>query len=1196
MKAQRLSVLVEEIRVFSGFRYPEEVKQSVNEFLLGIKTNSPSNSTNVIGSTLIKCCRVILSSKKILNQTFPLINAILDCISAECIAPSVMPHFLKLLEVSYINYDANMILKIIQTVSSLIARYLGHLHVIRSLFSIILRLTTHSDVTVSTTAFACFQQMITVEFSFVSNSSSLNYETSDLIVEYSKIAPSKFSNPLYIIPFLILNDLLSLLQNKKTSWLRVEEIDHNLALELWTIIISTHHEFLKQCPQLIQIVSSLTSFVNYDPLSISLLASIIYHHTSDIADSCYCVSKLFLKGLSPKSEQNHSSLLFFRYLLFIGPNFLPDFFTNCDNNCSIIIPLFEQLNSYCDYYLSSNLVVFNMDQINISDVNQKNSLLSSAPIEISLWIMLSPPSNQSIILFSSIWRLLLTILIKAIRYSELQSCEIIFQAINSFIGIFSKINNAHGKGVLLRILCSIVSNQKILRQDPDSLELLSNSLLHSNKKGFLFKQKRALTYQFLIKLLNSNPQVFEKCFSRVFYSIGSYPGAKIDPSFALLLDDNGIACLVRALSKGNAFTIQTLESVILIPNRHQLMIIYETKNDLIQQLQSSESETAVINLYSNTLPKLFTPSSELEILELVYCLIEKQSSSQSNSSLIRLYELLSVLVKNFTNIISKGWIHVLSSINNSYCVSFTHILDISFSILSCICTDCFAKMGDIEKEMCIDIIFVYVFQKVDFNVSLSALGLMWNIMPSVHTHVKFWMQVLNGMLTFFHDSRSDIASGALSTFFALLSSNVNQMPLEIFPHLITNCFMPLLMTFDSFESGSWVIQGNAILAIEHCACTFWEQFSNSSHFLSAFWPLLIEKQYLFMQSCGSQEVASTSLLFYEECFQCQSLTKVFYSGLLTSFEAIVLFLLEKEPHNSLVISGFGRLLGKILPLQIQHIDENNVLNWLSIIKRISTILPSPTFINITTYKCLSSMISILPLSKTITIKVMDIYSQIFSESESIFVKENISQMVAKLIDRIPKDYVFSVISFFTKFFDVKQTNLIIESIISLSIQKGDEKMYYHLLNSIQHMRIDYKESCIRKMIHYISDIEPENQKSFIIENKSNKLLLIDIWSNYCDPSKSSFSSQFFNDCFHIILESIMSRIIDSNDIVQVLTYILSVSVPPVKFGTLDQYNRWHIHKILYPLMELANCDDDSVKEITKSMLTTIIENTQLIIK
>ena len=532
----------------------------------------PISSPN---SPIVKAITLILPNKKIHPIPPIFVQLICDCIGNGIFSGQALVSIIKSMESLTETEDIDFSLKLIQFASSSLPIFSSNLPLIKSFSTIILSFLNSKHETVVNAAFAAFQQMISVEFNFIQTSKleDLSRENQQNLKILAKNGISaRFDDPLYVIGFLIVNDLANLTIGKQCLWLKISQIPLNILFNLWNSLISTQSTFLKKSIHLMRVVENSALSQSPSILPLEFHVSFVKSFYKELKTSAISLFSQYLAGLTTKSDLCNTSILFFRTLLMQKTTFLMCIYH--DNN-ELIAQLLEKLNALIDIKTFQKAVELKFQQYKLTPLLLTQTelmpmfILETSLLSVSCLCLpdeeTTNASNQSMIDLANsedlemVWRKMISLMIKLLRLCSKTSCDNVFRVYSNFIHRLSPILNEENKErqlILLRILCSLVSQQKILqRKDIDPLETDANDLLHTSKSGFWFKGKRVFAFHVLQKTLEHNPEYFIPIFKRVFTALSLYENSNLDAEWSQTLNDNELRTLTQALLTNSAFSI-----------------------------------------------------------------------------------------------------------------------------------------------------------------------------------------------------------------------------------------------------------------------------------------------------------------------------------------------------------------------------------------------------------------------------------------------------------------------------------------------------------------------------------------------------------------------------------------------------------------------------------------------------------------
>ncbi|EAX96063.1 hypothetical protein TVAG_265520 [Trichomonas vaginalis G3] len=1171
---ESFSHLCTELKKFTSFRESEEIKGPCNESLQMVSQKQVNLPISTGTSPFVKAITSILRSNKPSNTIYSLVNILFDCISHDVFVDSALSTIIREFDQIHNIDNIEFSLKIIQFMSSTLQKHLVNLNLIKSLCSIVLNFLSSKHTIVVNSSYAAIQQMISTEFNFIQISKYENLNPEDknkLKVIVKNGLSSKFSDPLCVIAYLIINDVVNLLLGKNSMWLHISNIPFDILVKLWEAILMTQSTFLKTSHQFIKIVENSISNI---PISNSVIHLDVTFCKMFYSDSYEAINDLltkYLELLAPESDKKVISLSFFRELLLEDENFFINF-----KNLEIITDLLKKLDTIIDTKQCEGPIDFNFSQ---NTEESKNLLIF--PCEISILLVNYLISNKEIEK-QTIVGPIISIIIKLLRICNKNSCETVFRTYNGLITELTP-DFPEYQLILLRILCSIISQQRIFRNPLDPLEEQANILLHTSKTGFWFKGKRVFSYHLVSKLLFTHPEYFSKIYNRLFGSLSLYDEAKVDPAFTTQLSKSELINLSKILINGSPFSIQFLSSMIPL-HLSEFTEIWNNIFELIPSLfEKDELCSSLVELMGIVSNKMVSSETEQEILK-CYSMILNLEGKPSSETRVKLIDQLNIIIKHFGSIIDKGWPFLLSSIKIQNCVHNSNTISSAFTTLTSICTDHLQKLSDPLLSTIINLIIEYTAKNPDLNIALTAIGLLWNIVSQVNKNAVLWKQILSLMMTLFNDPRPDVSSGALSTFFSLLTSNSQQMPQEIFPHLLENCIIKLLESYVTFPAEKYSVSQHALCEIGHCVCSFWPQFDNLASFRKKLWPLLIEKVFTFLTICDDPDICSSCMRFYEDVMPCNLMSNDIRELLLYSFEKLVYLYLDREQMSNFVISEIGKVVQRTLPTQKQFLTETLLDKWLNISEKVSLTLPCENIVNNTSQKCIITCISLLPIEDNYLERICKSLAKIALKSGKTHVINCIMTNATKTLDDLPKENLSLFVSSFSEIYSLPAATSFLKKAISLS-ESFETSDLFKVFTEISIKNGEVSKMAIDAMINSFSNAEKEDKVYLISRFSNNSKVLIDIFEKYMKYDSKEFSQKVFDEVFEELLLC-LKKYVEEGDF-EVMKYLKDVKVPPKSFGNLKDCQRWHLHFLACSFSHLLLDNRKEISQLSSKIVADI---------
>ena len=144
------------------------------------------------------------------------------------------------------------------------------------------------------------------------------------------------------------------------------------------------------------------------------------------------------------------------------------------------------------------------------------------------------------------------------------------------------------------------------------------------------------------------------------------------------------------------------------------------------------------------------------------------------------------------------------------------LIRIAFPSLTLICTDFLSSLDSQAMRHCISCLGCFGRQKNDVNITLAAIGLLWNVSDAVQGSDKeLWLYLLTELLELGQDSRLEARRSAMQTLFRCLELYGSTLSPQRWDDVLWNIVFPLLDNTTGDES-----QVLALSSVGHVFNTF----------------------------------------------------------------------------------------------------------------------------------------------------------------------------------------------------------------------------------------------------------------------------------------------------------------------------------------------------------------------------------------
>lgn len=152
--------------------------------------------------------------------------------------------------------------------------------------------------------------------------------------------------------------------------------------------------------------------------------------------------------------------------------------------------------------------------------------------------------------------------------------------------------------------------------------------------------------------------------------------------------------------------------------------------------------------------------------------------------------------------------------------SQTQMLRMAFPSVNLICSDFVLTFDAFSLECAINTLEKYGRQRLDVNITLSAIGLIWNVSDTVRSSAvelqaeardALWLKLLHCLLMLSTDHRAEVRTSALQTLFKCLELHGQKLPEDSWSMVLSDVVFPL---FDQLKQDPPILEDDEIEEIE----------------------------------------------------------------------------------------------------------------------------------------------------------------------------------------------------------------------------------------------------------------------------------------------------------------------------------------------------------------------------------------------
>jgi hypothetical protein len=504
----------------------------------------------------------------------------------------------------------------------------------------------------------------------------------------------------------------------------------------------------------------------------------------------------------------------------------------------------------------------------------------------------------------------------------------------------------------------------------------------------------------------------------------------------------------------------------------------------------------------------------------------------------------------------------------------------------------FHLSGETQSQI-IQLIFDFAGQLVDINISLSAFGLLWNVVPICST-LEMWKIVLGGAAQLIKSPNNDVALCAVNTFFSLIVSNAQSLPTEIFLYVALELFMPLIEFLADAPKDCEATQQLAFHELAHCGRNLWNQFKSIESFLGEFRRKLIAGREVFMKTCQKKEILMAAFQFYEEAFQCAELSSELVAELYNSTYRVMVFFVEREDAKSPIYGSIGRMVRIVLPLQKPQLTKELLKRWIDIIEcpifdlECSGILPP------TSHKAMDGMVLLFPLPLELAVIVYEsLVKMACNTLPNAILTESALEHLTELCHKVDDDQLPTFFVLSKHLFRLKGARKLLLEFVQKDIPIQDEMVedVAKSLMSLGQTDLELREKTATSVLKMYLRLSNETKLQFIEIYKDSDTALLALLKRFCDPKSPEFVADVGQLCTKKAIQLMGRLLVESQSdeqILTVLTDLKELRVSESVFENCPEGNEhFHLFFLLPSLAELVARDSQAIRNKVKKILLMI---------
>lgn len=815
----------------------------------------------------------------------------------------------------------------------------------------------------------------------------------------------------------------------------------------------------------------------------------------------------------------------------------------------------------------------------------------SAPIEITVFFVVScykaaNPALKSLV--SATWSDILFIIQIASTIVTGKCCYILMQGLHSLMVLTSELRLDGARGSVIGTFCNIL----VSPEGPDADEI------------------KRIAYLTVSSLVETTPAVFDNHWSIIINALSDFYWIPQSFDFTRDLSLKSIVEMLKSflsLKDEEESTIEwsfSLFSNIILTNLSQFKSIWsEIEEDFLLCITNSEAQYIASNSFFTILTDGFNENSEKQLCITIDKLLDK--NCLDNEIIGVLIERIHSILSQNGRIIHEGWPPLLKALHPQHFGDDPDLMNAAFRCLQFICSDILISLDSDMQILIINLTIAFAEQKTDINISLSALGLLWNL-TSVAQSSDMWITILKQSYPLIGDPRNDVSICAVNTFFSLLVSNSQNLSKEVFKFLavnVDNIIDILIENRPECENA----QMSAFHELAHCARNLYTQIDSVIDDQERIWDRVIKEHEKFILRSTKSEVVISSMLFYEEIFQCTHFSEALFITTFDSLDRLMSHFIKTENSNSPIYGTIGKMMKCSLSAQKEIMNVTFLKRWLKIIETLICELDSGPCLPPTAHMSLDALDTLFPLDEEMTYLLYESIVRIANyepkqerdPSESNRMTEIAVDHLCRICrEKVPKKILSKLFIMSKTLFKRKEARKLILDFVSNDIPVDDD-LVESVCNSL--MELGKSDTFVtlktaNSVLKLFSRVSNETKLEYINYYSKCYQALFGLWKIFLDPTSTDFDLETAKLCTLKVIDSIeMFLDQEKNDdetIIDVLNFVSDTPTLSTCFTeSNDASNQfYHILRFLPKVSDLVFTNNSDVKQLVRKIIL-IVSNT-----
>ena len=1168
MSTPAFSDFLKELKKFSGFMIPENVRSAVNS---AIKTaNLPDFVVPITSSAspIVTAVTSILENKKTAKQCSPLISSLCGLLTTYVFRDDAAQPITRKLEQCLNLIDQNCCLKIIQYTTSTAEDHIFDAISMQSILSITLRLCNSQDDFVSTSAIAASEQIMRLfTRSVFTAHKELPPEKKreiDLCISLIEEISPDVKDHSEKLAYIVFRDLVRLGNNKKPLWLRVDSLKQNVSFMLLELLGET--SFFGNL--VVEAVNA--GFAQEAP--IPFFCSLFDVSLTKSPKTSLLIFNRFADNLVPKKIGFDRSLAFFRIVLNKDVSVVTQFYQSCDGDGSILSRFIGKLKSFTDAYIGSSKFLISLQPKTIEQIPDLQGITMNAPVEIACFFITSCyKSGHGTIktLLAKTWTDLVVIFSVAIPFVDESCVYIVMQALHFLMVLATEMELDETRASVICTFCTCLASA-------------TNAVKQS-------------AFETVTSLIEVCPNGFSSHWGKILQALQRFDWLPDSCEFSHTMNDDRIVEFLLALlsinSDAKGWSLAFIANVLMANNSRFSQLWLTVEGYILLLIDDPDSMDDALAAFLELLSEDFEPETEEQLLITFERLFAGRKNLPVERRSILLEEIKTILAQKGT-IIKKGWEHLIGALSPKNFIDEVDILNLSFRCVQIICNDLLFLVDLNTKMICTKLFFEFAMQETDINVSLSAFELMWSVVSMAKTS-EMWKLIFSHLVSLIADKRSDVAQTAARTFFSLIMSNFSSFPEDVITFLPSDCFMPIVSSLSVSNEDFETTQQLAFHELAHCVNSMWDKFSSVEIFPVTFVKTLIHEHEKFFFRVTKRETACAALQFYEEIMTTNQMSDDVRDYLFDSLDNVGKFSIQNYNANSSLWGSWGHLIRTAIPQQRETITAKYLERWIALTKSFFFDLDCGKYLPPTAHKTFDAYQMLFPLQPDLVIIIYKFFvqcaNQLFSSSLADVSLEHLYTICENKVtqEELPTLFILS-----KELFHLKGARKLLLHFVEKDIEISDNMIddVYESLNALAESDVELKEKAGRSIAKFFLRLSEEKREEFMKIYEDYYVPFLTVFEYYLDKNSSSFNEELALKYTKRICKSISRLFVSIEDEkLADLYHTLSLAntIPQAFVDNASECQCQHLIEVLPDISKTLSKTNEKVKEGLTEILMRI---------